>query len=401
MADRPIRVLLVDDDEDFYVLTRGALSDVADEHYLLDWQASYETALQAMDNTPYDVCLLDYRLSHRTGLELLREVSARGSQVPVILLTGQGDHAVDLEAMRAGAYDYLPKGGADPALLERSIRYAVAQAQTLTALRESQRRSADLYKQEQKHSQALERAYAELRQAETLRDSLTHMIVHDLRNPLMVIMANLDLVDKAVRDPSQTSHPPAHFLARARAASERMAKMIDDLLDVGKFESGELRPILAPLSPAKLLIEKAESYRIESEKDNKTIRVHTAAHLPTIMADANLIERVLDNLISNALKYTEKGSQIEISAARDDKNLVVCVRDNGQGIPPEYINRIFDKFAQALDANGMPLRKGSGLGLAFCRSAVKAHGGKIWAESVLGQGSSFYFTLPLQRPVSP
>jgi signal transduction histidine kinase len=184
-------------------------------------------------------------------------------------------------------------------------------------------------------------------------------------------------------------------------AGERMARMIDDLLDVGKFESGELRPVPALLSFAKVLLEKGELYRPEAEKDNKTILVRVPADLPPVIADINLVERVMDNLISNALKYTDPGSRIELGAEQNDRNLIVCVRDDGQGIPPEYLNRIFDKFAQVVDANGVPLRKGSGLGLAFCRSAVKAHGGKIWAESILGRGSSFYFTLPLQRPLSP
>jgi signal transduction histidine kinase len=401
MSDRPIRVLLVDDDEDFFVLTRGVLSDIADQQYHLDWQASYESALTALECTPYDICLFDYRLSHHTGLDLLREVSARGSQVPMILLTSQGDHALDMEAMRAGACDYLPKGLADPDMLERSIRYAIAQSQALAALRASQQRIDELYRYEQKQRRELERAYAELRQSETLRDSLTHMIVHDLRNPLMVITANLELVARVLHDPERSSHPPGYFLERAHVAGERMARMIDDLLDVGKFESGELRPVPALLSFAKVLLEKGELYRPEAEKDNKTILVRVPADLPPVIADINLVERVMDNLISNALKYTDPGSRIELGAEQNDRNLIVCVRDDGQGIPPEYLNRIFDKFAQVVDANGVPLRKGSGLGLAFCRSAVKAHGGKIWAESILGRGSSFYFTLPLQRPLSP
>lgn len=401
MIDRPIRILLVDDDEDFYLLTRGVLSDITQQRYQLDWQASYESALQAMEVTPYDIYLLDYRLSPHTGLELLREVSARGSQVPTILLTSQGDHDLDVEAMQSGAADYLLKGKTDPSVLERSIRYAIAHAQALAALRASQQRIAELYRHEQKQRKELEHAYAELRQSETLRDSLTHMIVHDLRNPLMVIMANLELVERAIRDPEHATHPPSHFLARAEIAGERMAKMIDDLLDVGKFESGELRLAPGPLSISKLLAEKGDLYRPEAEKEGKTIVVHAASELPVIIADLNLIERVMDNLVGNALKYTEKGSQIELSAVHTERNLIVCVRDNGQGIPPEYLNRIFDKFAQVVDANGAPLRKGTGLGLAFCRSAVKAHGGKIWAESVVGRGSAFYFTLPLPQSRSP
>jgi signal transduction histidine kinase len=111
--------------------------------------------------------------------------------------------------------------------------------------------------------------------------------------------------------------------------------------------------------------------------------------------DVELIGRVLDNLVSNAFKYTHPGGQIEISARADETYLFVYVRDDGLGLPPEYRDRIFDKFVQVTDASGASLRKGIGLGLAFCRMAIEAHGGKIWVDSTLEQGSTFAFTLPL------
>src|SRR3990172_9354051 len=122
MNDHTIRVLLVDDDEDYNVLTRGLLSDIEGQPYELEWQATYNTALEAMEHNTYDVCLLDYHLTEHTGLDLLRAALERGYPAPLIMLTGQGDHAVDLEAMRAGAADYLTKGKTDAAMLERSIR---------------------------------------------------------------------------------------------------------------------------------------------------------------------------------------------------------------------------------------------------------------------------------------
>lgn len=120
-----LRVLLVDDDEDDYIIARDLLQEVRGQRYALDWVRSYDSALEAIGRRQHDVYLLDYRLGERTGLELLREAIANGCKAPLILLTGQSDHEVDLEAMKAGAMDFLVKGQIDAALMERSIRYAV------------------------------------------------------------------------------------------------------------------------------------------------------------------------------------------------------------------------------------------------------------------------------------
>ncbi len=240
----------------------------------------------------------------------------------------------------------------------------------------------------------LEAAYAELRQAEGLRDDLTRMIVHDLRNPLTALTANLDLIGKTLNNPAYPDAPP-RFLTGARAAGQRMTGMIDDLLNVGKFEAGELRLVPAPIYLPTLLADKVEAYRSQAEKEGKTLTVRAPAELPTVQADLALVSRVIDNLLSNAFKYTEIGGKIEVDAEKRDSHILVRVIDNGEGIPPEYQTRIFEKFVQVTERNGAPLRKGTGLGLAFCRLAIEAHGGKIRVESTPGYGSIFFFTLPL------
>ena len=139
---RPVRLLLVEDDEDDYVLTRALLADARRTTFELDWISSFEEALEALACGSYDVCLIDYRLGENDGLELLRHARQAGFMAPLILLTGQGDGEIDLAAMRAGAADYLVKGTIDAALLERSIRYSLEQSRTLQALRESEERYA-------------------------------------------------------------------------------------------------------------------------------------------------------------------------------------------------------------------------------------------------------------------
>jgi signal transduction histidine kinase len=242
----------------------------------------------------------------------------------------------------------------------------------------------------------LEHAYANLRQAEGLRDDLTRMIVHDLRNPLTALTANLDLIGKTLNNPAYPDAPP-RFLSGARAAGQRMTGMIDDLLNVGKFEAGELRPVLAPIYLPTLLTDKVESYRSQAEKEQKNLNLRAPAELPTVTADLALVGRVIDNLLSNAFKYTEAGGNIAVEAERKGHDVLVRIRDDGQGIPLEFHQRIFEKFVQVTEPNGTPLRKGTGLGLAFCRLAVEAHGGHIRVDSTPGRGSEFVFNLPLNH----
>ena len=140
MNERHIKVLLIDDDEDDYVMTRDLLSEIKGGGYHLDWVADYATGLATISHCAHDVYLLDYRLGEHNGLDLLHEAVASGCRAPMILMTGQGDHEVDVEAMKAGAADYLIKGQVESSLLGRSLRYAIERTQALAALRESEER---------------------------------------------------------------------------------------------------------------------------------------------------------------------------------------------------------------------------------------------------------------------
>ncbi|MFQ5857549.1 MAG: EAL domain-containing protein [Anaerolineae bacterium] len=147
MESRRLRILLVDDDEDDYVLTRDLLSEIEGGRFDLEWVATYDAALEAIGSNRHDVYLLDYRLGDRNGLELLREAVVNGCQAPMILLTGQGDHEVDVEAIKTGAADYLIKGQIDGPLLQRSIHYAIERKRAEAALRESEKQYRDLYEE--------------------------------------------------------------------------------------------------------------------------------------------------------------------------------------------------------------------------------------------------------------
>lgn len=232
----------------------------------------------------------------------------------------------------------------------------------------------------------------ELRRSESIREDLMNMIVHDLRNPLTVISASLDLIKRTNADapPSQ-----AQLVERGSKASRRMNTLIDDILTVGKIEAGELAPQLTtvPLSP--LLQERIEEFAPQAVSEAKDLRLECPPDL-VLQLDPALIGRVVDNLLSNAFKYTDRGTgRIVVAAAQDNDRVVVCVTDNGDGIPDSYKEAIFEKFAQVSSLAGeTAVRKGTGLGLAFCRLVVRGHGGKIWVQDAPDGGSEFVFWLP-------
>lgn len=258
----------------------------------------------------------------------------------------------------------------------------------------------------------LERAYADLVAVESQRNDLTHMIVHDLRNPLTAIAANLELMVRGIRQEVRGGNTSDHtavalqaaattqLVGRALGASQRMMGMIDDLVHINKFEAGEFQLDLEPLPLAELMQEHSDRILPLAEREAKTVSVAIAPDLPMTLADSQLIGRVLENLLSNAVKFTPHGGSIGLSAERRGDAILVWVRDNGDGVPPEDRARIFEKHFQRRDDNGRPIRAGAGLGLTFCRLAVEAHGGRIGVECPPEGGSIFYFTVPVTAQIA-
>jgi signal transduction histidine kinase len=394
-VNKPIRVLLVDDDEDYFVLTRALFSDIQDQSYELDWVTSYDTALAALQSAPYDVCLLDYQLDEHDGVEVLREAHARGHRLPMIMLTGHGNRQVDLEAMTAGAADYLHKATTDAELLERSIRYAIDRVQITDKLRDNEARIAALYAQEQSRAGELEHTHADLRRAEIMRDDLAHLIVYDLRGLLTAIRLNLDLVMTAPDQPPEATAAP--YLMNMRMAADRMAWMIEDLLNVSMLEAGEMPLHLSPVAVPQLLAEKQAAYHAQLDAERKTFTIHAPADLPAIMLDADLIGRVLDNLIRNAIRFTQAGSHIDITAEANDQAVTMRVHDDGEVMRSGYHEHIFDKLTRDAATTTLPTRQDTGVGLVFCHLAVTALGGTITATSEPDQGTAVTIRLPLSR----
>jgi signal transduction histidine kinase len=235
----------------------------------------------------------------------------------------------------------------------------------------------------------------ELRQSEQARKVLVELMVHDLRNPLTVLVSTLELIQMTA---SQALSPDlVEMIINARRSGGVMAGLISDMLDIARMEAGQLVLKVQILDVPALLREAALQGKVPAEQLRLKLVVASDGALPSVVADQQLVQRVLANLVGNAITHTPPGGTITLEAKPQPAGYVtLSVTDTGQGIPVEQQQRIFEKFAQ-VDRGGTR-RRGTGLGLTFCRMAVDAHRGRIWVESAPGAGSTFAFTLPAKSP---
>jgi signal transduction histidine kinase len=223
-----------------------------------------------------------------------------------------------------------------------------------------------------------------------MRDDLTSTMVHDLRNPLTIIQGSLELLEAEA--PGPLVDDQRQVLAMMRQGLQRMLNLVTSILEGNRLESGQVTLEREPMRLRPLVDEALAIQRVLASDKQLQLHNELAPDLPPVHVDAELIERVLQNLIGNAIKFTPPGGVIRVSAYHDPSDhqrLTVSISDTGPGIPPEIRSRLFQKFVRGQGAG-----RGSGLGLAFCRLAVEAHGGKIWFETANDQGSTFKFTLP-------
>jgi two-component sensor histidine kinase/CheY-like chemotaxis protein len=319
-----LRVLLVEDDPDDYALTRDLLGD-SGRRFNLDWVSTYDAGLEAIRRQEHDVYLLDYRLGGRDGLELLREASAAGARKPMILLTGQGGREIDLEAMRAGAADYVVKSQLDAALLDRAIRYAIAHKRNEEELeRRVRQRTAEL-------AEANEQLKASLHEKEVLLREIHHRV----KNNLQVISSLLNLQSKYVKDEKA--------LEMFKECQGRVRSMA--LIHQRLCQSKNLAQINFARHVQDLAASLFRSYGIGPQAVHLTVEVDDVVLGIDTIIPCTLI---IHELVTNALKYAFAGGRtgeigIELRAEADNRFRLV-VRDNGVGLPRDFDYRTADSL---------------------------------------------------------
>jgi PAS domain S-box-containing protein len=235
------------------------------------------------------------------------------------------------------------------------------------------------------------RDISELKELDKLREDLVSMIYHDLRSPLANVISGLDLIrSMAPDDPSISS-----VIDIAFRSTERVQRLASSLLDTSRMEAGQRISSMQPVSLKDLVQEAVDAVMPAIEASEFSFKKKLPRSVPDVMVDADLIKRVLINLLENAIKFSTSGTAISLGATRRREWMEVWVEDQGRGISSEVQEKIFEKFTRAPSATGRT--QGLGLGLAFCKLAIEDHGGKIWVESEVAKGSKFIFTIPVAK----
>ena len=371
------RILVVDDIPTNVRLLEGILKVAG---YEVVSAGGGEEALKQVEATNPDVVLLDVMMPDMDGFEVCRRIKADPARrwLPIVMVTALHETSDRVAAIEAGADDFLTKP-VDEVEVEARVKSLV------------------LVKRQRDD---LENAYKDLRRAEAMRDGLAAMMVHDLRTPLTAILGSLETMK--IADPNEFQSELIDICSRS---SNRLLSIVNDLLDVSKMESGQLKLMRAPLKIPALIddsldqIAPGENGRRITRYDREIeLKTELESGLPALNADYDLLSRTIINLVGNAIKFEPRNGAVTIAVRRDEStpsagDLLFSVRDNGPGVPVEDQERIFDKFGQ-VESSQQGRKLSTGLGLTFCKLAVEAHGGKIWVQSTPGEGSTFYFSIP-------
>jgi two-component system cell cycle sensor histidine kinase/response regulator CckA len=371
----PIRVLQVEDDEEDYLLTRKLLVGNGQTTFQVTWVRTVDAAVEAL-RMPYDVCLVDYRLGPESGLALIERATADGYLGPMILLTGQGDHDVDVEAMKAGAADYLAKDQITPQLMERVIRHSI------------ERKSAAL---------ALCRSEEQLRQSQKMEaiGILAGGVAHDFNNLLSVILSYSELLALDLK-PDDPSRADLHAI---NDAGLRASALTQQLLAFSRQQV--LQPRVINLN--EIFAGMEQMLRRVIGEDIELASLPSPA-VCRVKVDPGQMEQVIMNLVINARDAMPRGGKLTIETAeifleesyaaehvgaKAGPHIMLAVSDTGLGMDRVTQARIFEPFFTTKEPG-----KGTGLGLATVFGIVQQSGGTIWVYSEPGVGTTFKVYLP-------
>ena len=371
-----IKVLLVDDDEDDYMITRDLLLDVETLEYKLDWVSTYDEGKEAIDRNDHDIFLIDYRLGIRDGLQLLQEALDGGCTAPIILLTGQGDRDVDREAMKAGAADYLVKGQIDHIMLERSIRHSIER------------------KRLEREHVALEEQLLQSQKLESV-GQLAGGIAHDFNNLMTPIVGYAQM--------GLTTLPEGNrerlYLEEILKAAGRATTLIQQLLAFSRRQVAELQVVNLNdlLTNIDMMLHRLIGEDVE-------LIVLPSEDLGAVKVDPSHIEQVIVNLVVNARDAMPEGGTLIVETSNIEfgeeelkihpdmtagRYVMIAVSDTGHGMTEEVKAHIFEPFFTTKEKG-----KGTGLGLSTCYGIIAQNRGYIWVYSELGSGTTFKIYLP-------
>ena len=368
------KVLVVDDEQSVATTIKAILQLDGNEVTAV---TSGKEALALLRDNEYDVVLTDLRLDDLDGIEILRETQKLWPDTVSIMLTGYASLESAVSALRSGAYDYLIKPS-DVDELRATIGRALERRQ-------------------------LRQRLVELEQLDKLKTQFLSMASHELRTPLTAVSGFMQIARRRMSRLAGANDVPPTWREEAQKADEtlemanrqskKLARLIDELLDVSRLQQGRVEMRLAEIELAEIVREVAERMRLVGKGHEIETKIDGVA---PIVGDRDRIEQVLENLVGNAIKYSPEGSRIDLMLRVNGANAVVSVRDEGIGIAPGEVEKIFGLFYRSPDPRADHVG-GLGLGLYISREIVSRHHGRLWAERNPETGTTFLVALPLSQ----
>ncbi len=379
MKDRPIKVVIVDDDQEDFLITKDLLDHVEPGLYETLWVPEYSAAIEEIKKQEADVFLIDFNLGEKTGLDILKELRSFNVTVPMILLTGMSDREIDLAAMEAGAADFLKKNHLSAEILERSIRYSIKGADDMTKIKRAEKSN-------------IEKEVAEAANSAKSR-FLAHMS-HEIRTPLTAMLGFTELAS----DLNHSSAEKAQFMGIIKKSGDHLLRVINDILDLSKVEDGNFEIDPSEFDVREILADVVSLFEPAAEGKGLKIILKVDEKLSScIRSDRRLLHQILLNMVGNAVKFTTRGEiEIEVKSESSNSAFTISITDTGLGMTGDEQNKLFQPFSQA---NASLTRKfgGTGLGLDLSRKLARLLGGDLTlANSAPGIGSTFDLNLPFR-----
>ena len=369
MPESPLPKILIVDDE---IAQMTALCNTLQDHgYVTVGCSAGSKALLELEKTEFDLLLTDLMMPEMDGITLLQAALKRKSDLVGIIMTGEGTIATAVEAMKSGALDYILKPFKLSAILP-----VLARALSVRRLRlENQ----ELQRRVQSRTAELEAANQEL-------ESFSYSVSHDLRAPVRHVQGYADILKKSAE--SKLNEDERRFLGSIATSAAHMGHLIDDLLRLSRLGRQSLTKL--PLDIAAMM--RRVWQELSEAEPGREIELKMG-DLPNVQGDAALLQQVFVNLLSNARKFTRKQTKaaVEVGWQKQGQEGVYFVRDNGAGFDSKQAEKLFGVFQRLHRADEF---EGTGVGLSIVQRIIQRHGGRIWAEAEVGQGATFFFTLP-------
>ena len=380
---KELNVVFLDDEDNILQSLKRLFSN---EFYQIETTTDYKKALDLIDKHNIKVVISDQRMPEISGVEFLKQVKERSSSIIRILFTGYADIQAAEAAVNIGeVYRFINKPWNNDDL-KSTIRQAMKHYDLIIE-------NKKLFESTQMKNNELERLNEKLRNMYEVQKEFSSTVSHELRTPLTSIKTAIDIVMSSTT--GSLTEDQSKFLKKAQNNVDRLSRLINDILNLSKLESGKSIINLAEKNLNAIVEEIVGLQKPVAEKKDLFLKTELDPHLPRIYIDEDKMFQVLNNLIGNAIKFTEQGGIVLTTESATDKNHIkILIKDTGEGIKDEDRSKLFQKFQQLGDPSNRRTG-GTGLGLAICKEIVKQHHGKIGVESVFGEGSTFFIVLPI------